>query len=72
MRIRFRHDSLIGLRQQMKANIGPFEVFNNIIKERSHVSCLAQCDNNTSPFYTDCAMSPHHKTLLDTAFVYLH
>lgn len=49
MIIRFRHDSLIGLRQQMKADCDSFEVFNNI-KERSHcasVSCLTQCDNKT-------------------------
>lgn len=49
MIIRFRNDSLIGLRQQMKADYDSFEVFSDI-KERSHcasVSCLTQCDNNT-------------------------
>lgn len=71
MRIRFRRDSLIGLRQQMKADKGPFEVFNNIIKERSHVPCLAQCDNNTL-FLHRLHNVAATKTLLDTAFVYLH
>lgn len=55
----------------MKADKGPFEVFNNIIKERSHVPCLAQCDNNTL-FLHRLHNVAATKTLLDTAFVYLH
>lgn len=37
MIIRFRNYSLIGVQQQMKADYDSFEVFNNIIKERTPV-----------------------------------
>lgn len=57
MRIRFRNHSLIGLRQQMKAGEDSFEVFQYIIKDRSHCAISCQAASSSTWQHTCCASS---------------